>query len=263
MADEAELRREVLARPLDDAPRHAFAAAADARGDGRGELVRVQLALHQAEHGEPRAPAARRVELRARSEALLAAHDRDWAGRVATIAEAWTWKRGFIERVTVDAATFLAQGDRLFAEEPIIHVRLVGTRRIDLRALFASPLLERLLALDLSGEQLGDDGVGVLARSARLHELRWLSLYDNNVDRLGAALLAASDRLPNLRYVAFGKNWVDPVARPAGVDPDGAILGTELPDEGRELADRFGLKPWLRCDARNIERWPPDLYDVL
>jgi hypothetical protein len=237
----------ILAAPLANAPRLAWA---DAVGGPRGELVRNQIRLDAARRSVD-------VSLRARCARLVAADGHAWAAGVRDIATAWEFERGFVERVTVDARTFLDRGHELLAVAPINHVRLRGTRAVDPAALFESPLWDGILALDLTGERLGDAAVRTLAGSAHFGELRWLALGDNDLHLEAAEALMS---LPRLGWVAFGGNHVDPTPSPGGVDwMDGQILSWDMAPEGVELVQRYGRRPWLGIP----DAWPVDLYDLV
>lgn len=68
----AALLAKILAAPLDDAPRRAYADHLAAQGDPRGEFIATQLSLRT-----PLDP-GRRAELRERVRALLKAHEKTW-----------------------------------------------------------------------------------------------------------------------------------------------------------------------------------------
>jgi hypothetical protein len=251
----------VLSQPLANTPRIRYAEAV---GGPRAELVRAQLEADRLEHGRPRGAPLAIVDAKRTAKRLIDANGRAWAGgTVSDIATAWEFRRGFVERVTVDARAWVARGRELAGVAPINQLSLRGLRGTDLNAVFGHVGLERVLALDLSGEQLGDKGLQTLLSSPRLGQLRWLSLYDNRITMAGAEALAASTLVPNLQFVAFGNNYVDPTATPGGIDDDGAIMGWDLTPEGQTIAARYGFRPWQKGRADTMASYPPDLYDLV
>ncbi|WP_375335379.1 hypothetical protein [Micromonospora sp. CP22] len=105
--------------------------------------------------------------------------------------------------------------------------------------------LDRLVALDLGGNPIGDDGLAALVDSPHLGRLRWLGLADCDIGRAGIEALAATRNLPALRYVDLRRNPVEVTARGHGQDIDGKPISVELPSLGQELIERFGPLPWL------------------
>src|SRR5262245_47228166 len=136
-ASAASLEAAVAASPDDDAPRLVYADWLSARGDPRGEFIRVQCAL-----AETKRPAKERNELRQREAALLRKHAADWLGGLAGHLLhrddfGWQFARGWL-----DALHFpiLREGlARALAESPEARLlrRLVvadngpGAERID------------------------------------------------------------------------------------------------------------------------------------
>jgi uncharacterized protein (TIGR02996 family) len=96
-ADTAELVAQIAASPDDDAPYAVLADALQQRGDPRGELIAVQLALAGAT-GE------RACELRRRDGELVEAHP-EWVATMADHAEHLVvrWQRGFVAALRVVA----------------------------------------------------------------------------------------------------------------------------------------------------------------
>ncbi|WP_375335380.1 hypothetical protein [Micromonospora sp. CP22] len=105
--------------------------------------------------------------------------------------------------------------------------------------------LDRLVALDLRGNPIGDDGLAALVDSPHLGRLRWLGLARCGIGAAGVEALAATDNLPALRYVDLRRNPVEVTARGHGQDIDGKPISVELPPLGQELIARYGPLPWL------------------
>lgn len=92
----------ILASPDDDTPRLIYADWLDERGDPRGEFIRIQclLAMMSAED-------KRRSVLEQRERDLLARHQDRWLGGVRPLLSGWTFRRGFLDTISVPAATYL------------------------------------------------------------------------------------------------------------------------------------------------------------
>jgi uncharacterized protein (TIGR02996 family) len=94
-ADELPFVREILAQPLDDAPRLVFADWLEERGDPRGEFIRVQCQLAKLRIRDPQYP-----PLEARSRALLNKYRLQWIAPYPKLAgivwgiDQWNWSDG-------------------------------------------------------------------------------------------------------------------------------------------------------------------------
>src|SRR5262249_53518778 len=133
ISDEA-FRLSILDRPDDDGPRLVYADWLEEEGDAdRAELIRLQCGS-----GDPE-----------RERDLIARFGPRWAGPVLRHVYGYTFRRGFVEEVTVAANMFLDLGERLFDAAPVRLVRLIQARAV-LGRLFQSPLLSRVRALHLT-----------------------------------------------------------------------------------------------------------------
>jgi uncharacterized protein (TIGR02996 family) len=123
----AGLWRDVLDNPADAAPRLVLADWLDERGEAgqaaRAEFIRLQCDLAREPalwEGEPRC---------LREGELQRGHEVAWAGPVLPgLVNAWEYRRGFVEVVTVDAAA-LGDSDNLrtlFRSAPVREVVLEG-----------------------------------------------------------------------------------------------------------------------------------------
>src|SRR5215212_1967102 len=102
--DEQPFLDAVFARYHDEGPRLVYADFLDDAGETeRAELVRVQLALSKLPHEHPRRP-----DLANRQNELSAACSREWTDRLAGLITGVEFRRGVMDSVSVDAATFLA-----------------------------------------------------------------------------------------------------------------------------------------------------------
>src|SRR5438093_4089128 len=116
MAEVAFLRA-VLDRPDDDGPRLVFADWLEERGDPRGAFIRAQVELERLGEYDPRRPA---LELLA--DQLLVEHGDAWKAPLAALLGHsfidCTFRRGFIEDLTLGAPDLLRLGGRLWSVAP-------------------------------------------------------------------------------------------------------------------------------------------------
>jgi uncharacterized protein (TIGR02996 family) len=202
----------ILADPDDNTARLVFADWLEEHGDPRGEFIRTQIALT-----DPRLDNANRVPLLLRAAELRAQHEEGWVEEIRELISEWTFERGFIERITIDAASFLRHADALFRHAPIRHVKFrdLGApaspsngSALPITKIAGSPHLERLLGLELTGNGLGDSGTEILATEARFTRLDMLDLGMNFIELDGIKALAESRKLANLRTLVLDHNPV-------------------------------------------------------
>ncbi len=249
MSNEHELYAAVLAEPNAAPPRRALAAHYDAKGDPRGELIRVQLELADKE--------ARGVldgALIRRERALLKAHGAAWAAPLADLITGHKFHRGLIGEVSLPLDRFLGVAPTLFAAAPIQHVNLTRPRT-RWAELLRSPHLARLSSLALADLDLDDGDASAIARADALRALHYLSLAHNRIGRAGVEALAASPYLARLDVLDLSNNPCDPVPRPGGRDLDGRVTAIDRPALANELVSRYGERPWLANPA-NPDAWP-------
>lgn len=177
----AALLAGVLANPDDDVPRLAYAAALEARGDPRGEYIRVQCAR------VARFDPAVDPDLRRREAALFKEHGAGWAAPARACGTAWVFRRGFVDELTGVLDTVLASGGPLFAREPVRVVSVATVTAANAPELAAAPWVARLARLTMRGG-MGDAGAAQLATSPHLGAVASINLGSNE---LGAAGLAA------------------------------------------------------------------------
>jgi uncharacterized protein (TIGR02996 family) len=192
--------------PDDDAPRLIFADWLDDHGDAdRAAFIRAQVRL------APLPPQGlARLDLEDEADDLLRKHP-EWAGRLPELAQAWEFRRGFVEAVTLHSGDFLCYASSLTADFPLRevcflhageqvgalaqsphlagveslafrvlpHVTAERLRPDHLRGLFASPHLGRLTALDLSACGVEWPHVQALLESPLLARLKRLNLGSN------------------------------------------------------------------------------------
>jgi uncharacterized protein (TIGR02996 family) len=252
---EAAALAAVIQHPDDDDARLAYADVIAHHDAERAELIHAQVVLARGRRTQTKPD--RWNEHYTREQGLLNRRGAAWAAAagLGDLITAYKFRRGFLEEVTVDAATFLARAADLYARAPVLHLTLTGARG-HTAALFASPALARLHSLSLYKNEVGDAGAEHLAGSPYVRGLHWLELSHNGITQTGLDAIAASPNLPALAYLGFRGNAVDdPGPRIGGQDEYGLVHDMEYPDAGKELMRRFGPKTWLTTPVRSD--WPP------
>src|SRR5215468_8970682 len=116
--DEAFLNA-IREAPDDDGPRLIYADWVEDHGDpARAELIRGQCRLARLDEG-----AAERGALEKHLRELLAAREKDWLpAELTAIGARAEFRRGFVERLSLDAQTFLQHADALFQAAPLVRL---------------------------------------------------------------------------------------------------------------------------------------------
>jgi uncharacterized protein (TIGR02996 family) len=219
--------------PADDAPRLMYADWLDENGQPeRAEFVRLQCALARLPEDDPRWPL-----MRERERALADANEDRWIGELRSFVTACEFRRGVIDRVSVDTNRFLKSGAAIFELAPVRKVRFVnvGDR---LAKLVQSPFLELVRELDLSGEELGNRGPSLLAKSRHLLRLDALDLGFTALGDKGLQVIAGSSVFGQLRSLLINHNGRlgVPGLRAVADSPFLTQL-TDLDVSGNELSD--------------------------
>ncbi len=144
----------IIAQPDDDTARLVFADWLQEHGqERRAQFIRVQV---WAERAEPFSAEARKQTRFA--ELLLEGHRGAWSRHLQQRLVSWEFRRGFIERATVNVATFARDAAELFQLEPIRCLKPIrfatGATTVPLESLFDVPQLERITRLDFTGFRL-------------------------------------------------------------------------------------------------------------
>lgn len=194
-----KLLADILARPLDDAPRLVLADALQEKGDARGHFIVTQCRL--AERGLPR---DERQALSREVGKLMSQHGNTWAGPAAKLPSFY-FRRGFVEQVSGSATEIAAVGTELFATQPILRLGIHGATSDSLSALDAAGAFARVSHLQLHGS-LGDPGAQMLAQmlARRATPLATLNLGGNGIGPTGAKALVAA--LAGCRTLIFTEN---------------------------------------------------------
>jgi uncharacterized protein (TIGR02996 family) len=169
----------------DDAARLVIADELVERGDPRGELIQVQIALAKL---PLEAPAA--APLIRRQDELLHSHGPRWARALGSRTHRHRFRRGFIEDIAVPTDTDIT--DELLTRERIRGLRInqVVDGRLD------HPLFARLRRLEILRVQRGASGpTGALALP-QLEELGFVNMVDLSVmTRLRSVVLGDTDEV--------------------------------------------------------------------
>jgi uncharacterized protein (TIGR02996 family) len=186
-------------------------AKLDAAGGRRANFVPVELfgftcLWHVGPGGEPR-----RRELEEREEELLRGHGAGWVRPFKRLAREGTFRRGFLEEVTVTVPQFVRHAGALFAHAPVRRVKVEEVRD-RVAELAACPHLARAYSLDLLarrvGDAIGDAGAEVLAGSPHLSGVVELHLGSNDLGPRSARALARSPHLGGLKLLDFSRNAI-------------------------------------------------------
>jgi len=165
----------------------------------------------------------------------------------------WTFERGFIESISVDAAVFIERGAEIFRHGPVRRIRFLDAGTC-LARLVESPLLERLRDIDLCHHFLGNGGIGMLARARQLAGLEVLHLDFNDLTDAGLKALADIPHFSNLRelYLSSNRQLGTPGLRALADSPYFSQL--RLLDLGGNNLTETALKVVINGDAlKNLD----------
>jgi uncharacterized protein (TIGR02996 family) len=235
----------IIENPDDDAPRLIFADWLEEHGEStRADFIRVQCELANL----PEDDEVRRPSLQEREWELLTKHGKQWLAELPVLEgiewdEVGTrgkremvpcFERGFASAVIAeDEKAFQKHAATLFHAAPIKELRF-NQRVAELEVFLACPDLERLKLLrmatqvdpnrigmlancprlsrltdlDLSLNNLGDEGVQVLIESPYLTRLTDLDLSSNNITETGIRSLSVWPVHEQLRYLYLAGNRI-------------------------------------------------------
>jgi uncharacterized protein (TIGR02996 family) len=209
---------DIRSRPDDDAPRLILADWLDDYGDetdrARAELIRVQCAL--ARSGRSPAP------LRERERELLHEHAESWLGPLAKMAEEFCFDRGMLRLVLHGQRCFSPELAELAPTETyawVADLTLVQLTGAAVHRLVQLPILAGARSLTVDDARLGDQGLGLLATSSHLGQLRELHLGNCNIRDGGLRALAGSNRLSRLETLDLPRNHIRDAVAALGQSP--------------------------------------------
>src|SRR5262249_28839506 len=178
--------------PDDNGPRLVYADWLEERGEcDRAELIRLQC----------------RGEEEGRASELVHRHRESWAGPAARPTYGVTYRRGFVEEITICARTLLRHAEEIFAAAPVRLLRVIGVASV-VERFVCCPQLARVEALHLTGAGLADAGAVALASCEHLANLGTLRLGQNSIGDEGVEALADSPWLENLKTLVLHSNLI-------------------------------------------------------
>jgi hypothetical protein len=212
----------ILAEPHELGPRQAFATLV---GGAHGAFIEAQLRSSAALRAEPPSMDDDAVLL---ADELLGEHGQQWANGVEQLTSSYTFIRGFVELVAVDATWFTENWKLLFARAPIRHLIVHGLRNPP--EFFDCVGLQQLVGLTFnlygtaySAETFDDSAAAHLARSAHLAKLRYLDASCTALTDSGKLLILRA--LPALQVAVF-----DDLGESVSQDYDSTVMGVEQSD---------------------------------
>src|SRR5579884_2002891 len=159
-----------------------------------------------------------------------------WMGEEYHFDGMHRFQRGFVDSLSLDTEDYLRNVEALKRLAPLRELRLWGAGRCakrlanepelarlsvlsfvdyysapltagDMAALANSPYLDRLTALYLGGNSVGDDGVEALARTPWLSHVTVLDLSDNGLSSRALRALAESPNVYRLQKLFLQNNY--------------------------------------------------------
>ena len=280
-----ELLAALWADPDSDDARLVYADWLLEHGDPRGEFITESVREEQIQDwNDPK-----KKEAGAKAEKLRKKHEKEWVAPIRPYIRSWSWRRGFLSRVTCDGGLFVEGAAAICAVSPDLYVEITGLKPKQVPGLAAAPL-GKLYSLSLSQQRLDDEQGRILFASPTLAGLRELDLSHNalrgpamqalasnpvrtslrslRVDNVaflddGPIALAASPGFPELRELRMSAGWNKGGFGAAGARALAAskafprleslsIGGHAIGDEGADaLAQSTTLPPRLRIFAEN------------
>lgn len=196
----------ILADADDKKARLVYADLLQDAGDPRGEFIALQCARAELADTDRRAAA-----LDASIDALLKQHKKRWTAALGENKGArYEYRRGFVEKLALDAADLLANAGRIFGAEPIEELSVwkidesktrLGKSR--LAPILALPL-HRIRRLSLARCKLTADDLAALAAATTLGSVEVLDLSNGGSDTIPIGALGAATSLPKLRELKIG-----------------------------------------------------------
>lgn len=267
----------IVANPEDDTPRLVFADWLDEQGGeedkAHAALIRAQC---RAELLPPNSTARRTLEREAK--AILKQYGDRWAKPLkdAGVVKGWTFRRGFLDGVTMSATAFAMNAKKVFDAAPTVRTahfadasnevgRLARCEYLsrlaavdlsymcacgycpiqnDLRALFGSKHVRNLTRLCVAGDRMDAEGMKRLVKSAALARLTSLDASQNP---LGIGGISELDRSKNLKQLQSLN-----------------LSNTELGDAGlKRLAELTNLPALRHLDLSHNDIGPEGLKSFL
>jgi uncharacterized protein (TIGR02996 family) len=227
--DNPSLRQEIIARPNDDDPRHAYAAWFRGQPQPMAQefagFIDSQLRVAAAYRADPKAEVS---TLRNWSDTYVsvaafraAVHLRRWLLedlRMLLVDGLIGWPqfyRGAVERVAMRARRFLEFGEEVFSLAPVRHLVLTEVPSV-VGELARSPLLARVRSLSFPANQprdvLSDEHLATLMESPHLSGLTYMRfVQQRGLTERSYEQIATARTLPQLSCIEVFKTaqWSD------------------------------------------------------
>ncbi len=199
MTHPTRFMRNILADPGDDEPRLQYANWLDGCGNPLGEFIRLQCTFARTHAAPPSLYDERR------EQELLAKFRSVWSQSMTGCVEWGSFRRGFIEEVSLTDRQLIRNANELFHLAPVrdMHLKTDG-RRLD--NLLRVRNLRHTIFLDVSAQGLGDDGIARLAEAPLLEHVHGLNLGSCHLGDDGLEVLADSPHLEALRELYLNDN---------------------------------------------------------
>jgi uncharacterized protein (TIGR02996 family) len=229
--DRDALLAAILAQPDDDVARLVYADWLQENGqEPRAQFIRAQVWASQA---EPFSKEARKQA--AVAKRILEASSRgEWTRHLQQRMVGWEFRRGFVEHVRVNVATFAHDAEELFRREPIRSLQMIrfasNATTVPLEPFFETPQLERITRLEMSGRQFSPVEMEMLSACPYLDGLTELCLREAPVMPPWFGSLLTGGSLPALAGLDL-----------SGLTHLGPQLAESLPDARHRRFARLNL----------------------
>jgi hypothetical protein len=171
---------------------------------------------------------------------------------------------GHVAEVELDARMFFGRGAELLFRVPWVrHLHLSAYREVG-PSLFGCASLRGMQSLGLPDQDLSDDDVDALVASPYVDGLRWLDLSGNHLGQRSFEALALCPALVHLEYLGLADNDSESPIDRMGTDAmDGTVVSTTHTQAGRALERLAGRTlAWLHAPAHFPLTYPPSPLDV-
>jgi uncharacterized protein (TIGR02996 family) len=238
MYSDAAFLKSIQAYPDDDAPRLVYADWLEEQGETqRAEFIRLQIAD---------------CDL-ARQHELLSLFGTSWAGELFQHVYSYSFRRGFVEEISVEGRMLLSHADRLFDDAPLRLVRVIGARAV-LDDLLRIPQLRQIHSLHLTGCGIGDEGASLLARCPMLYHLRTLRLGKNTLSDQAVEALTESPCLGYLQSLALQDNLITDLGAQLLAGDRSRLKNINMLDLSENLIGEVGAEALAKSSDLNLNR---------
>jgi hypothetical protein len=171
---------------------------------------------------------------------------------------------GHVAEVELDARAFVERGAELLFRAPWVrHLHLSAYREVG-PSFWGCSSLRGMQSIGLPEQGLSDDDIDALVASPYVDGLRWLDLSGNHLGPRAFEALASCPALIRLEYLGLEDNdSVSPVDRMGTDALDGTVVSTTHTQAGRALERLVGRTlAWLHAPAHFPLTYPPSPLDV-